>query len=133
VRELLQELVLDDFLIERGVLASAAFARILKEKLALAHRCGGKSVCLDDLRARLEKAPMNVLDRRAERQRVDVAVVLEILGRLPKPLAPHLLLGVPVVPDRRAHGAVDKHDALGQRAAQGEFGRRKGAVSGHGR
>jgi hypothetical protein len=54
-------------------------------------------------------------------ERVDVAVVLEILRGVLEALAAGLLLRDVVLADGRAHGAVDDDDALGERLAEGGF------------
>ena len=89
--QFLQELVLDDGLVERGILAATVFARIRDEELALADGGGGKGVGLDDVRAGLEEAPVDVADLGGPGERVDVAVVLEVLRGVLEALAARIL------------------------------------------
>ena len=88
------------------------FARVVHEKFALADARGGKSVRLDDVRAGLEKAAVNVANRRGLGQRVKVTVVLQVLLGICKALAANLLLALAVGADGRAHRAVDDDDAF---------------------
>ena len=60
-----EEFVVDDFLIERGVLASACLARIVDKKLTLRDAGGAKGVGLDNVRAGVKKPPVNVADHLA--------------------------------------------------------------------
>ena len=130
VGEFLEELVLDDLRVERRVLAAALLAWILEEELALADAGGRKGVGLDDVCAGLEEAPVDVADLGRTGEGVDIAVVLEVLGRVLEALAAHVLLGEVVSADRRAHGAVENGDALPQRLAEGGFSG-SGRTGGH--
>ena len=115
-REVIEEFILDDTLVKRRVFATAALARVVHEKFALADARRRKSVRLDDVRARFEKAPMDVADRAGLRERIKVAVVLEILFRILEPLAANLGLAQSVGADSRAHRAVKDDDAFAERA-----------------
>src|SRR6185437_14556822 len=72
----------------------------------------GKGVCLNDVRTRFEKAPVNVADGRGLRQRVKITVVLEVFLRVRKPFAANFLLAQSVSADGRAHGAVNDDNAF---------------------
>ena len=79
VGQFLQELVLDDGLVERRVLATALLARVLDEELALPDARGRKGIGLDDVRAGLEEAAVDIADFIGAGEGIDIAVVLEIL------------------------------------------------------
>src|SRR5205807_10639074 len=57
-----QERVLDDLLIERGILAPAMLARIVHEELALRDGGGAEGVGFDDVRSRFQEAAMDIAD-----------------------------------------------------------------------
>ena len=116
--EVVEEFVFDDALVERRVFAAAVFARVVHEEFALADARGGKSVRLDDVRARFEKAAMNVADASRLRERVEVAVVLQVLLGILEPFAANLRLGQSVGADGRAHRAVNDDDAFAEEAFQ---------------
>jgi hypothetical protein len=113
VRQLLEELVLDDALVERRILATAFLARVLDEELALADAGRRKRVGLDDIGAGLKEAAVDVADLGRSGEGVDVAVVLEVLGGILEAVAARLRLGDVVGTDGRAHGAINDGDALG--------------------
>ena len=79
--EIVEELVVDDLLIERRIFAAAVLARVVDEELALRDAGGAEGVGLDDVRAGLEKAAMDVADHLGLREREEVAVVEQVLGR----------------------------------------------------
>ena len=62
--QVVEERVLDDLLVERRVLAAAVLARIVDEELALGDAGGAEGVGLDDVRAGLEEAAVDVADHR---------------------------------------------------------------------
>lgn len=64
---------------------------------------------------------MNIADGRCLRQRVEIAVVLEIFLRVREPFAANFLLAQAVGANGRAHRAVDDDDALAEGFLQ-EFG-----------
>src|SRR3954470_18789792 len=97
--ELLEKFVLDDALIKSRVLAAALFARILDEEFALPDAGCRKGVGFDDVRAGLKEAAVNIADFIRSGQRIDVAVVFEVLWRVLEPVAANLLLGDIVGPD----------------------------------
>ena len=107
-----EERVLDDLLVERRVLAAAVLARIVDEELALGDAGGAEGVGLDDVRAGLEEAPVDVADHLRLRQREEVAVVQQILLRVLEALAADVRLRHAVGADGRPHRAVDDGDAL---------------------
>jgi hypothetical protein len=119
VREVPEELVLDDLLVELRILAAAVLARVVDEELALRDARRSERVGLDDVRAGFEEAPVDVADHVRLREREDVAVVEQVLGRVLEPLAANVCLGHPVRADGRAHRAVDDGDALLEEALEG--------------
>ena len=122
VRELLEELVLDDLLVERGRLLAAFLAWVFDEEFALPDCGGGEGVGLDDVGAGLEEAPVDVADLIGAGEGINVAVVLEVLGGVFEAFAAGLRLGNIVTANGRAHGAIDDDHALRQRAAEGDLG-----------
>src|SRR5205823_6424315 len=112
--------------VERRVFASATLARVVHKKFTLANARGGEGVRLDDVRAGFEEAPMDVANDLRLRERVEVAIVLEVLPGVLEPLAANLRLAQAVVTNRRPHGAVNDDDALpkqaGERVARARFG-----------
>ena len=117
VGEFLEELVLDDGLVKGRVFAAAVLARVLDEELALADAGGGERVGFYNVGSGFEEPAMDVSDLARAGERVDVAVVLQILGGVFETFAARLLLGDPIGADGGAHGAVDDRDALGKEAA----------------
>ena len=106
-----EERIVDDLLVERGVFAAAVLARIVDEELALRDAGGAEGVGLDDVRAGLEKAAMDVADHLRLRQREQVAVVQQVLVRVLEALAADVGFLHAVGADGRAHRAIDDGDA----------------------
>ena len=110
--EVVEERVVDDLLVERRVLAAAVLARIVDEELALRDAGRAEGVGLDDVRAGLEEAAVDVADHLRLRQREEIAVVEQILLRVLEALAADVRLRHAVGADGRAHRAVDDGDAF---------------------
>src|SRR5690606_16334188 len=85
-RQLVEELVLDDFLVESRILAATVLPRIVHKEFALADAGRGKSVRLNDVRAGFEETPVDVADHVRLREREEVAVVEQVLFRVGKAL-----------------------------------------------
>jgi hypothetical protein len=124
--ETLQERVVDDALVERRVLATTVFTRVVDEELTLGDGGGAEGVRLDDVGAGLEKAPVDVADHRRLGQREQIAVVQQVFAGLAEPFAANVGLGHPIGADGRAHGAVDDRDALCEHILKGMAGRHGG-------
>ena len=103
--------IVDDLLVERGILAAAVLARIVDEELALRDAGGAEGVGLDDVRAGLKKAAMDVADHLRLRQREEVAVVQQVLRRVLEALAADVRFRHAVGADGRAHRSIDDGDA----------------------
>ena len=110
--EIVEKLVVDDLLVKLRILAAAVLARIVDEELALRDAGGAEGVGLDDVRAGLEKAPVDVADHLRLREREEIAVVQQILLRVLEALAADVGLVHAVGADGRAHRAVDDGDAV---------------------
>src|ERR1700733_5633827 len=80
--EIVEHLVIDDLLVESGVFASAMFARVVDEELALGNAGGAEGVGLNNVCAGLEKAAMNVADHLRLGEGEEIAVVEQVLGRV---------------------------------------------------
>ncbi len=89
-------------------------AGVVDEELALGDAGGAEGVGLDDVGTGLEEAAMDVADHRGLRERKEVAVVEEVLGRVLEALAADVGFLHPVGADGGAHGAVDDGDAGGE-------------------
>ena len=107
-----EERIVDDLLVERRILPAAVLARIVDEELALGDAGGAEGVGLDDVRAGLEEAAMDVADHRRLGQREEIAVVQQVLLRVLEALAADVGFGHPVGADGRPHRAVDDGDAV---------------------
>jgi hypothetical protein len=99
-------------LVEFGVFAAAVLARVVHEELALCDAGRAERVRLDDVRARLQKTPVNVADHLRLGEREEIPVVQEVLLRVAEALSPDVRLRHAVGTDRRSHGAVDDDDAF---------------------
>ena len=109
--EVVEERVVDDLLVERGVFAAAVLARIVDEELALGDAGGAEGVGLDDVRAGLEEAAVDVADHLRLGEREEVAVVQQVLFRVLEALAADVGFLHAVGADGGAHRAVDDGDA----------------------
>ena len=70
---------------------------------------------------------MDVANFRRPRERVDIAVILQILGRILEPRSAGILFVQLITADRRAHGPIHDRDAFSEELAQGGFGGGGGA------
>ncbi len=111
-RQIVEELVLDDLLVELGILAPAVLARVVHEELALADAGGGKSVGLNDVRTGFEEAPVDVADHRRLCDGEKVAVVEQVLPGVLEPVPADIGLFHPVGADGRAHRAIENGNSL---------------------
>ncbi len=117
-------------LIKLRVLAAAVLARVVDEELALRDAGRAEGVGLDDVRAGLEEAAVDVTDHLRLRQREEVAVVEQILRRVLEALAADVRFLHAVGADGRAHRAVDDDDAVLKEFFEGmKIGHRMGFSS----
>ena len=116
--ELVEKRILDDLLEKFRVLASALFARILDKKFALRDAGGGEGVGLADVRAGFIESLVDVADDFWAREAQDVAVVEQILFAIGKAYAAGIGFVEPIGADRRAHGAIEDQNPLGQGLAE---------------
>ncbi len=103
--------IVDDLLVEVGIFAAAVLARIVDEELALGDAGGAEGVGLDDVRAGLKKAAMDVADHLRLGEREEVAVVQQVLGGVLEALAADVRFRHAVGADGGAHRAIDDGDA----------------------
>jgi hypothetical protein len=104
--------IVDDLLIERGILAAAALPRIVDKEFALGDAGCAKSVCLDDVRTSFQKPAMDVANHFWLRQREQVTIVQKALRRVLESLPSDVRFRHPIGADRRAHGSVDDSDSI---------------------
>jgi hypothetical protein len=114
-REIVEKFVFDDALVKRRVFAAAVLARVVQKKFALTDARSGKSVGLDDVRAGFKEAPVDVADHIRLSERVEVAVVLQVLFRVLETFAADVLLAEAVSADGGAHGAINDDNAFAER------------------
>src|SRR6202041_2630964 len=110
-REAAEERIVDDLLVELRIFAAAALSWIFDKELALGDAGRAKGVGLDDVGASLQKAAMDITDHRGLRQREQVAVVEQVLGRVFETIAADIRFRPPVAADGRAHRTIDDGDA----------------------
>ncbi len=106
-----EKLIIDDFLIEGGILAAAALPRIVDKELALRDAGCTEGVRLNDVRARFQKPAMDVADHFWLGQREQVAVVQEALRRVFESLSSDIRFLHAIGTNRRAHRSIDDGDA----------------------
>src|SRR4029077_16291202 len=106
-----KEWIVDDFLVERGILSAAFLPRILHKKLALRNAGCAEGVRLDDVRTCLQKPTMDVTDHLWLGQGEEVTVVQQALGRTLEALSADVCLRHAIRADRRAHRSVDDRNS----------------------
>ena len=113
-RQIVQEFVLDDLLEKLRILPPTVFPRVFHEKVAQRDRGHAKGIRLNDVRARLQKPPVDVADHLRLREREKVAAVQHVLLHILEALSPHIRLRHPISANRRSHRPVDDRDALAE-------------------
>src|SRR6185312_2563736 len=73
-----------------------------------------EGIGLDDVRARFEKAAVNIADHLRLREREEVAVIEKVLLSVLESLAAHVGFVLAVGADGRAHRAVNNGNAVGE-------------------
>ena len=106
-----EERIVDDLLVEGGIFAAAALAGIVDEELALGDAGGAEGVGLDDVRAGLKKAAVDVADHLWLREGEEIAVVEQVLRRVLEALAANVGFRHAVGADGGAHRSIDDGDA----------------------
>ena len=109
--QVVEKRIVDDLLVERGILPAAVLPRIVDKEFALRDAGRAEGVGLDDVRASLEKAAMDVADHLRLRQREEVTVVQQVLLRVLEALPADVRFRHAVGADRRAHRSVDDGNA----------------------
>ena len=119
--EVLEEGIIDDLLIEIGVLtAFARFAWVFDEELGLSNGGGGKGVGFNDVRPSFEETLVDVTDDIGARQGEDVTIVEQVFGGILEAFPPGIILGEAIAADGGAHGSIEHEDTLFERS--GKFG-----------
>ena len=111
-RQFPQELIFDDLLIERRILAPAMFARIVHKELALRNRRRTKRVGFDDVRPCFEEAPVDVTDHIGLGQREQIAVVEQVFRRILEALPADVRFRHAIGADGGAHRSVNDGDTV---------------------
>ena len=104
--------IVNDLLVELGILPAAVLPRIVHKEFALRDAGRAEGVGLDDVRAGLQKPAMDVADHLRLGQREEVAVVQQVLRRVLEALSTDVRFRHAVGADRRAHRSVDDGDAI---------------------
>src|SRR4030095_5401514 len=117
-RQVIEELVLDDALVEFRILPATTLAGIVHEEFALPDAGRGERVGLDDIRAGFEEAAVDIANHLRLREREKIAVVEQILLRFLEPLAPDVRFLHLVAANGRAHRSVEDRDAFPEELLQ---------------
>jgi hypothetical protein len=106
-----EERIVDDLLVERGILPAAVLPRIVDKEFALGDAGRPEGVRLDDVRSSLQKPAMDVTDHLRLRQREEVTVVQQALRRILETLPADVRFRHAISADRRAHRSVNDGNA----------------------
>ena len=109
--EIAEERVVNDLLVELGILAAAVLARVVDKELALRDGGCAEGVGLNDVGPGLKEAAMDIADDRGLRESEQVAVIEQVLLRVLEALAADADFVHPVGAQGGACRAVDDGDA----------------------
>ncbi len=109
--QVVKKRIIDDLLVELGILATAMFTRIVHKKFTLSDAGSAEGVGLDDVRTGLQKPAMNIADHLRLSEGEEIAVVQQIFRRVLESLAANVRFRHSIGADRGAHRTVNDGDS----------------------